>query len=238
MDLTPEFLANKDAILSTIAAAGRKDQLIRYWLGAGRGGFAISPAECVEPSFYCISQKYTTPPPEVYTEGVSIVTSSVPMKPAMFSRMKTTNYLPNALVTKAAERAGFWSGVWVTDAGNVAEFPTLNIGFSLDGKGLVLPTFDATLAGITAQRVMHIARERLGMSVEQRHVRVEEAKAAREAVAMGGNLTVVPIVGWDGEVIGNGRVGDVAKRLREALLRDLEDGWGEEGVLRTVEGIV
>ncbi len=27
---------------------------VRYWLGAGQGGFGISPLECIEPSFYCM----------------------------------------------------------------------------------------------------------------------------------------------------------------------------------------
>ena len=27
---------------------------IRYWLGAGQGGFGISPLECLQPSFYCM----------------------------------------------------------------------------------------------------------------------------------------------------------------------------------------
>ena len=35
---------------------------IRYWLGAGQGGFGISPLECLEPSFYCmVYQSKETP---------------------------------------------------------------------------------------------------------------------------------------------------------------------------------
>ena len=36
--------------LQALCSAGS----IRYWLGAGQGGFGISPLECLQPSFYCM----------------------------------------------------------------------------------------------------------------------------------------------------------------------------------------
>ena len=53
----PEFIRRenlKSIILDTIRHAGEKDQSVRYWLGAGTGGFGISDKECQRPSFYVL----------------------------------------------------------------------------------------------------------------------------------------------------------------------------------------
>lgn len=227
----------KHAILETIRAGRKREQFVRYWLGAGRGGFGISPSECLEPSFYCMSLKYVTLPEKVYQEGIGIVTSTVPMKPKRFANVKTTNYLPNALMVAEAERSGNWGGIWVTDKGHLAEFATCNVGLVLEDRTLTVPPFDLTLAGISVQRAMELAQTKLGWKVDQRIVSVNEAKQSKEMFALGGAYTTIPIVRWDGALVGDGKVGQHAKMLRGAQLRDLEDGWGDKGQLELVEGL-
>ena len=39
-------------ILRTIAVSGLRDAQVRYYAGAGPGGFALSHDECVESTFY------------------------------------------------------------------------------------------------------------------------------------------------------------------------------------------
>ena len=77
---------------------------MRYWLGAGRGGFSISPLECLHTSFYCMVYKV---PPLDPKEGWTVKTSPVPVKDPYFATLKSTNYLPNALVALDAQLEGF-----------------------------------------------------------------------------------------------------------------------------------
>lgn len=78
---------------------------VKYWLGAGRGGFGLSNSECLSPTFYC--QVYTTPLGEVETErSMTVKTSEVPIKPPYFASVKSTNYLPNALTVMDAQADG------------------------------------------------------------------------------------------------------------------------------------
>lgn len=77
---------------------------MRYWLGAGRGGFGISPLECLQTSFYCMVYKA---PPLDPTKGWTVKTSPVPIKDPYFATLKSTNYLPNALVALDAQLEGF-----------------------------------------------------------------------------------------------------------------------------------
>ena len=79
---------------------------VKYWLGAGRGGFGLSSSECWNPTFYC--QVYTTPLGDVESErSMTVKTSEVPIKPPYFSAVKSTNYLPNVLTVMDAQAAGF-----------------------------------------------------------------------------------------------------------------------------------
>ena len=77
---------------------------VRYWLGAGRGGFGISPLECLQTSFYCMVYKA---PPLDPTKGWTVKTSPVPIKDPYFATLKSTNYMPNALVALDAQLEGF-----------------------------------------------------------------------------------------------------------------------------------
>ena len=122
----PDFVTKshlKSIILDTIRAAGKKDQSVRYWLGAGPGGFDISNRECPRPSFYviCQPQRFHTlisrdfcsllvvirkTPPELYETGITVITSTVPMKAPPFTTIKSTNYLPNAMTVIEANSKG------------------------------------------------------------------------------------------------------------------------------------
>ena len=79
---------------------------VRYWLGAGRGGFGLSASECLAPTFYC--QVYTTPEGDIESErSMTVKTSEVPIKPSFFATVKSNNYLPNVLTVMDAQADGF-----------------------------------------------------------------------------------------------------------------------------------
>ncbi len=90
----------------TAVAAG----FVRYWLGAGRGGFGLSPRECVAPSFYVVAYE-TEEDPDEQMRGWRIKTSSVPIKHPYFATLKSNNYLANVLAIMDAEASGY-NTVW------------------------------------------------------------------------------------------------------------------------------
>lgn len=102
------FSVLKELILATVAAGGKQDQGVRYWLSVGRGDFKISTLSCSKANFYCMCERKSSLPDGYYEKGVKIITSTIPMKQKKFANAKTTNYLANALVVSEAERAGAW----------------------------------------------------------------------------------------------------------------------------------
>ncbi len=80
---------------------------MRYWVGAGRGGFGISPLECLHTSFYCMVYKSAAGSAGDPLAGWTVKTSPVPIKDPFFATVKSTNYLANALVALDAQLEGY-----------------------------------------------------------------------------------------------------------------------------------
>lgn len=215
----------RQIILETAAASGRRDGSVRYWLSAGPGGFGLGPAECVASSFYTVIFGGEAYPSSYYTEGVKLVTSTVPIKPPFFARVKSTNYLPNVLVVIEAKERGADNGLFINERGMIAESSNMNVAFVTKDKVFLHPPFDAILSGITIQRMLHLAR-RLVAERELRDIRiaeipVEEGRQAAEMMLVGSSIKVAPVVQWDGELIGDGRPGPIAKKLLELWYEDV-----------------
>jgi 4-amino-4-deoxychorismate lyase len=211
-------------ILDTAAASGRRDASVRYWLSAGPGGFGLGPAECTGSSFYVVIFKQEAYPDSYYTEGIKVVTSQVPIKPPLFARTKSTNYLPNVMVVLEAKDKGADNGIFIDQRGMVAESSNMNVAFVTRDRVFRHPPFDAILSGITIQRVLQFA-QRLVAQGELKEIRlsditVSEGSQAAEMMLIGSSIKVAPVVEWDGQLIGDGKPGPITKKMLELWEED------------------
>ena len=207
----------RQIIIDTAAASGQRDASVRYWLSVGPGGFGLSSGECVGSSFYVMIFRPQPEPAHFYTEGVRLVTSTVPIKPPYFARVKSNNYLPNVLVLLEARDRGADHGLFLDAQGYVAESSHMNVAFVNSDNVLCHPTFDAILTGITAQRMLFLARQLVNAGdlegIALRDVPVQEWRAAREMLLLGSSLKVAPVVQWDDQMVGDGTPGPIARKL-------------------------
>lgn len=245
-------------ILETAAASCKQQAYVRYFLSAGRGGFGLSSAECLGSSFYVMvysldhqeqehpddtwADTYVTRQEldkhgqEDYLKGWKVKTSPVPQKPPFFSRLKSTNYLPNALAVIDAEADGFHQGIFVDNANGciISEGPNMNIAVVLKDGTFVTPPFKNALAGLTMRRILELMPQAVQQgitevkSVEQRDITVEEAKQAAEVMLVGSSLPVMPVVQWDNAVIADGRPGVTSLLLRTLMIRDMQYKEGSD----------
>jgi 4-amino-4-deoxychorismate lyase len=214
----------RQIILDTVVASGKRDGSVRYWLSAGPGGFGLGPGECVGSSFYVMVFKQEAYPERYYTAGMKVVTSAVPIKPPLFARTKSTNYLPNVLVVLDANDRGADNGIFIDQHGNVAEGSNMNVAFVTKDGVFRHPPFDAILSGITIQRVLQFA-ERLRDEKELREIRlsdipVSEGREAAEMMLIGSSIKVAPVIEWDGQPIGDGKPGPITKKLLQLWEED------------------
>ena len=215
----------RQIVIDTAAASARREASVRYWLSAGPGGFGLSSAECVGSSFYVVIFVAELYPESFYSEGLKVVTSTVPIKPPFFARVKSTNYLPNVLVVLEAKDHGADNGIFIDERGMVAEGSNMNVAFVTRDRAFRHPPFDAILSGITVQRVLQLAR-RLVRQGELRDIHVgdvsvAEGRAAAEMMLIGSSIKVAPVVRWDGQPIGDGRPGPITKKLLELWREDV-----------------
>lgn len=140
-------------------------------------------------------------------------------------------------------------GVWVDEEGFVAESAISNVAFIKDNS-LLVPTFDKILEGVSIQRIMHLARTQLNMTIIHQPVPFHKGKNLfltllyfityalvkeyNEAFMCGGNKGPVPIIQWDEGLIGDGTVGPWSRKLRELYLEDMDHAFGDKDHLITL----
>ncbi len=82
---------------------------LRYFLSAGPGDFAITQGGCT-PAFYAVVYDCAVPGQVVGDlksfQEFTVHEETVPAKPHFFARIKSTNYMLNALVGMACEDRG------------------------------------------------------------------------------------------------------------------------------------
>ncbi len=215
----------RQIILDTAAASRQREGSVRYWLSAGPGGFGLGPAECVGSSFYVIVFNQELYPASYYTGGMKVITSNIPIKPPLFARIKSTNYLPNVLVVLEAKDRSADNGIFIDQRGMVAESSNMNVAFVTKDRVFRHPVFDAILSGITIQRVLQFA-ERLVQQGDLKEIRladvsVNEGREAAEMMLIGSSIKIAPVVEWDGRPIGDGKPGPIAKKLFQLWEEDV-----------------
>ncbi|HKH71901.1 MAG TPA: aminotransferase class IV [Vicinamibacterales bacterium] len=218
----------RDIIIHTTAASGVRDGAIRYWLSSGPGNLDLTPAAGATPGFFVIVFGGLAYPARWYSEGLKVMTTTYPIKPALYAITKATNYLPNVLMQMEAKDAGLDNGVFIDDEGFVGESSNMNVAFVTTDGVLRHPRFVRVLAGCTSLRLLELAPrlENSGLltGVEVCDIPVADARAAREMLLLGSSIKVAPIVEWDGQAIGDGKPGPVARALLDLLENDMRTG--------------
>ncbi len=132
--------------------------------------------------------------------------------------IKTVNLLPNVLAKQAALEAGF-ADAWFVDGDNMVTEGTAQNAWILDSDGLLRtrPATHAILRGITRDTIIKTAQE-LGFSFEEKAFSRADALNAREAFITSATSFVTPVIGLDGQPIGDGAPGPIARKLRETYL--------------------
>jgi len=214
-----------ELICDTVRAGGRRDALVRLLVSRGPGGLSVNPYDSQRPQIYIVA--YYLPPPfmQSHPQGARIETSSIPVKPAFFARVKTCNYLPNVLMKKEAVDRGVDFMAGFDPSGFLAEGATENIAIvSADGY-LASPFAAHILTGTTMLRVTELARPLVESGflegIRQRNITRADLRAAREVLILGTTVNVTAVVEYDGKPVGAGRPGPVYEKLSGLLMEDM-----------------
>jgi len=127
--------------------------------------------------------------------------------------IKTVGLLAPSMAKQEALDAGA-DDAWLVEDGYVTE-GTSNNAFIVTREGVIKTRAlsNLILHGITRAAILRLA-ERDGLAVEETPFTPQEARAAREAFITSATAFALPVVRIDDAVIGDGRPGPVATRLR------------------------
>jgi D-alanine transaminase len=131
--------------------------------------------------------------------------------------IKTIGLLPNVLAKQRAREEGAFEAWFVDKDGFVTEGASTNAWIvAADGTVVTRPAEHGILRGIMRTVLVSLAGQS-GVRLDERPFSLQEALAAREAFLTSATAAVTPIVKINGQLVGDGRPGPVAARLREAL---------------------
>lgn len=133
--------------------------------------------------------------------------------------IKTVALLPNVLAKQAARESGAYEAWLVDGEGRVTEGASTNAWIvTRDNELITRQTDSGILAGITRHTLKGLANE-LQLKLVERPFTLAEARQAKEAFITSATSFVTPVVRVDGEPVGDGKVGPMARRLREEYVR-------------------
>ena len=216
--LTPEEMGK--AITETLEANGLKDAYIRVVVTRGVGTLGLDPNRCKDPNVFIIVDKITLYPPELYENGLEVVTAATMRNHpnAVNPRIKSLNYLNNILAKIEAIDAGTLEAVMLNHQGFVAECTGDNVFIVRDGRLFTPPIAAGILKGITRDEIIAIAAE-LGIEVREENLTRYDLYVADECFLTGTAAEVVSVVRIDKRTIGSGKPGLVSRRLADEFHR-------------------
>ena len=124
------------------------------------------------------------------------------------------NYMNSQLIKMEALVNGFAEGIALDDRGYVSEGSGENIFLVYEGKVITPPLSSSILPGITRDSVIQICRE-LDITVIEGGVQRGALYIADEVFFSGTAAEITPIRSVDRISIGNGKRGDITRRIQE-----------------------
>lgn len=128
-----------------------------------------------------------------------------------------SNYRNGQLARLEALQDGYNTAILLNQQGKVSEAPGACVMHVRDGKLITPDLTQSVLESITRDALLVLAREVLGLDVEERTVDRTELYMADEIFICGTAAEVTPIVSIDKYQVGDGEVGPITRQLETAF---------------------
>jgi len=160
--------------------------------------------------------------------GITCCTSSITRNPnrSTFGKAKAAaNYLNSQMAKYEAVENGFEEALMLDENGFIAEGTGECIFVVRDGK-LISPPNDNSLESITQLTILELAKD-FGIEIERRNITRDEIYIADEVFLTGTAAEVTPVRSLDHRVTGEGKRGEMTRRLQAAYF-DVVHGRDEK----------
>jgi len=184
-----------------------------------------------EPTVAITAQPLTSYPDEMFENGIMVRVADARVNPLdPFAGHKTLHYWPRIRELQHASRMGAGESLWFSVTNHLAGGSVSNV-FLVWNDQLLTPFARGeeeegaltapVLPGITRRAIIELA-ESMDVPVVHRMLSVEDVEAADEMFLTNSSWGVLPVVALERIRIGEGRPGDLTRRLRTALAHLIE----------------
>jgi len=208
------------AVEETVKANELIDGYVRLVVTRGPGSLGLDIRRTSNPQVIIIADTISMYPPEMYENGMRIITAStIRNHPGALSpKVKSLNYLNNIMAKIEGTDAGTEEALMLNHNGEVAECTADNI-FIVKRGVLKTPQPDCgLLEGITRGAVMRLARE-ADIEVRECVLVRHDIYTADECFLTGTGAEVIAVVSLDGRMIGSGKPGPITRNLLDRFRR-------------------
>ena len=198
--------------------SGLSDSYIRTVVTRGPGDLGLDPRKCKAPTIIIIIDKIALWPAERYEQGLSVVTASTPTphRESLSPRVKSLNYLPHILAKIEGIVANADEVVMLDASGFVAEGSGANLFCVKKGVLYTPGVSSGILRGVTRDAIIELAQA-AKLTVHETTLNRFDLYTADEVFYTGTGAEVIHARTVDGRQIGDGNVGPITTRLREAF---------------------
>jgi branched-chain amino acid aminotransferase len=195
------------------------DGYIRLVITRGVGALGLNPFKCPKAGIICIADQIHLYPPEVYETGMKVVVAKRPRIPVacLDPRIKSLNYLNNILAKVEAIDAGCFEAIMLNLDGYVSECTGDNIFIIKDGAVYTPPSESGILEGVTRRFVMNELCPGMGISCQEKWMKIDEVLSADEIFLTGTAAEIIAVTRVDQTQIGTGIEGKITKQLRQTF---------------------
>jgi D-alanine transaminase len=210
----------RSRVLKAFAQAGITNAKIYFHITRGSGKRDHLPGADLKPNFF-LTVTELTENPKLKDEGVAV--SLYPDIRWKRCDIKSLNLLANVLAKRDADRKGCWEAVFVDNAGLITEgsssafFAVVGDSPRFAGEAGKLQTAPLNiniLPSITRKYIFKAANN-VGLKIAEESLTALQARTAGELFLGVTTRDIIPVVKFDGQVIGSGRPGKWTKSLIE-----------------------
>ncbi len=208
------------AVEQTVAANDIANGYIRLVVTRGVGTLGLNPFVCKKGQIIIIADNIQLYPEELYENGLKVVSAATmrnhPL--AIPPQVKSLNYLNNIMAKIEALDNDVLEAIMYNHQGYVAEATGDNVFIIRQGMIYTPPVSSGSLAGITRNVVIRLARE-AGYQVMEKDLTRFDLYVCDEFFLTGTAAEVIGIVNIDNRMVGDGKPGPITRDLRQRFFK-------------------
>ncbi len=222
-ELPTDKPALEKAVARVLEANTLSEARLRLTISAG----AVSAqSQIVKPTVLIAASELTPYAAEFFSNGVLVTLCTFRQNTAdPLTGHKTTNYFSRMLALQQAHQKKATEALWFTTAGYLAEGCISNVFLVKRGKLYTPPIETPVLPGVARKTVCQLAA-RDHLAVLEEDLTIDDLLAAEEIFLTNMVMTVLPVNRVEQHQVGDGRVGPIARQLKQAFDQEIEARCG------------